>query len=258
MRFNIVKQSDVSFGTALHYALDWSYGRKALCGKEMRSTARDFEVEYKRVCGSCARIMAKNAETAHAQALLTQIELDHVEAIEIAKDRLDIPDFDEEAVYAQAELTVAPGDRGDLINRGRALGFTESMLLSDTDELRRLVKMHEGIEAEKAHAEALVINFLMSDTEDFSVLRIRDSRTGLVRRILGTSLTTNAPHTTIVWVQREGEQGAYAWSADELMSTWHDLVAIDENGQQNVRTEQDRPLADADGLHRAVAAVLAT
>jgi hypothetical protein len=65
------------------------------------------------------------------------------------------------------------------------------------------------------------------------VLRLRDTRTGLVRRILGTSLTTNAPHTTIVWVQREGEQGAYAWSADELMSSWHDLVAVDENDRTN-------------------------
>lgn len=62
------------------------------------------------------------------------------------------------------------------------------------------------------------------------VLRIRDSRTGVVRRILGTAPATNAPHLTMVWVQREGEQGATPWRADELMSTWHDLVAVDANG----------------------------
>lgn len=107
MRFNIVKQSDVSFGTALHYALDWTYGRKALCGKEMRSTARDGEVSYKRRCGSCVKIMGTLVEKAHAEALPTQVELDHAEALEVAKDRLDIADFDEEAVYAQAEQSAA-------------------------------------------------------------------------------------------------------------------------------------------------------
>jgi hypothetical protein len=75
------------------------------------------------------------------------------------------------------------------------------------------------------------------------VLRLLDTRTGLVRRILGTSLTTNAPHTTIVWVQREGEQGAYAWSADELMSTWHDLAAIDENGRTNAEQAEALEIA---------------
>lgn len=65
--------------------------------------------------------------------------------------------------------------------------------------------------------------------------RIIDTRTGVVRRILGTSPATNAPHKTMVWVQREGEQGAQAWSVDQLMSSWHDLVAIDEVG--NTRLE---------------------
>lgn len=62
--------------------------------------------------------------------------------------------------------------------------------------------------------------------------RLLDTRTGLVRRVLGTSPATNAPHLTVVWVQREGEQGAQAWSADQLMSAWHDLVAIDEEGRR--------------------------
>lgn len=65
------------------------------------------------------------------------------------------------------------------------------------------------------------------------VLRLLDTRTGVVRHVLGTSPSENAPHRTTVWVQREGEQGATGWSADQLMSIWHDLVAIDENGNQN-------------------------
>jgi len=65
-----VKQSDVSFGTALHWAEgSWSYGGKSLCGKPMRAIARDHEREYKRVCGSCAKIMAKRVENDHAEAL---------------------------------------------------------------------------------------------------------------------------------------------------------------------------------------------
>lgn len=70
MRTNIVKQSDVSFGTALHWAENWSYGRNALCGKPMRATAQDYEVGFKRMCGSCTRIMAKRVEKAHAEALI--------------------------------------------------------------------------------------------------------------------------------------------------------------------------------------------
>lgn len=69
MRLNIVKQSDVSYGTALHYALDWTYGCNALCGKPMRATARDYEIGHKRVCRSCVKIMAKIVDKAHAEAL---------------------------------------------------------------------------------------------------------------------------------------------------------------------------------------------
>jgi hypothetical protein len=81
------------------------------------------------------------------------------------------------------------------------------------------------------HAEALA----MAGERDAAapVLRLKDAQTGLVRHVLGTSLTKNAPHKTVVWVQREGEQGCMPWSADELMSTWHPLVAVDENGRTN-------------------------
>jgi len=68
-RHSIVKQSDVSHGTVLHYADDWSYGRNSLCGKPMRANAEDWERGHKRICGSCARIMRKRVELAHAQAL---------------------------------------------------------------------------------------------------------------------------------------------------------------------------------------------
>jgi hypothetical protein len=75
---------------------------------------------------------------------------------------------------------------------------------------------------------------------------IQDSRTGVKRRILGTSLNTNAPHKTVVWVQREGEAGAQAWSADSLMSTWHDLVAIDEIGDTAIEAARREALEYAE------------
>lgn len=183
MRFNIVKQSDVSFGTALHYALAWTYGRKALCGKPMRATAHDSEVGYKRRCGSCVKIMARIVEAAHAEAVI----------------------LDERRTIARAYLNTPSG-----------------VVLTD-DEIEAAIQARaEGNEA-ALNAASQSISF-----------RLLDTRTGTVRRILGTSPAANAPHMTTVWVQREGERGVQGWSADMLMSTWHDLVAIDENGQRNV------------------------
>lgn len=65
----IVKRSDVSFGTALHYAIDWSYGRDSLCGQTMRAFADSSEIGLKKVCGNCARVLASQVEKAHAEAL---------------------------------------------------------------------------------------------------------------------------------------------------------------------------------------------
>lgn len=100
-----VKQSDVSYGTALHWADDWSYGGNSLCGKPMRASAREWETKHKRVCGTCARIMAKRVEAAHAEALETR-------------------------------SAIAGTARDKLIAQGRALGLAESVLLLDTEALR--------------------------------------------------------------------------------------------------------------------------
>lgn len=261
----IVKQSDVSHGTALHLADNWSYGRNSLCGKPMRATARDFEISYKRVCGTCAKIMAKRVEKAHAEALrelsfqagdtvqytgtdpeddptkvgvvqavdgekltirwddndvdvmyvgrIVHFTYEADSALELAKDRLDIADFDEEAVYAQAAAQQENTDCPPVCEHGKT---------ADEGCLAGVC----GTVADCVHPTALLENAEKNPV----FFRIIDTRTGTVRHILGTSLATNAPRKTVVWVQREGEKGVQAWSADELMSTWHDLAAIDDNG----------------------------
>jgi hypothetical protein len=67
--------------------------------------------------------------------------------------------------------------------------------------------------------------------------RIRNSRTGTTYLVLGTGPAANAPHLTVVWVQREGEQGAAPWNPVEMMSGWHPIVAVDVEGA----TQSDRP-----------------
>jgi hypothetical protein len=253
MRLNIVKQSDVSFGTALHYAEDWTYGRNALCGKTMRATVRDGEAAWKRMCGTCARIMAKRVETAHAEAL------------EIAKDRLDIPDFDEEAVYAQAERALAEYRVTCAPTLDHPAERMWTVTASSAGAAQERVCQENNLTWSHIHA-GLITTALVDAAEkenidcppecghgrtekqgcheggcDFGpdlVLRLKDTRTGLIRRVLGTTPAANAPHLTQVWIQREGEQGAQAWSADQLMSTWHDLVAVDENNRTNAETAE--------------------
>jgi hypothetical protein len=64
---------------------------------------------------------------------------------------------------------------------------------------------------------------------DRPAYRIQNGR-GATYLVLGTGPTTNAPHLTSVWVQREGEQGAVQWSPDMMMSPYYDLVALCAHG----------------------------
>lgn len=144
-RLTIVKQSDVSHGTALHFADDWFYGRNALCGKPMRGTARDGEASWKRMCGTCTRIMNKRVEAAHAEALLTQVELDHAEAL-LCQDNSRCPGAREHA--GRCEVLIA--GRADLLELGADLGLSEFALLSDTEDLRELVLKAEALEVAKS------------------------------------------------------------------------------------------------------------
>jgi hypothetical protein len=64
---------------------------------------------------------------------------------------------------------------------------------------------------------------------DRPAYRIQNGR-GAVYLVFGTGPTTNAPHLTSVWVQREGEQGVVQWSPDMMMSRHYDLVALCAHG----------------------------
>lgn len=73
---------------------------------------------------------------------------------------------------------------------------------------------------------------------------IKNMQTGTTYRVLGTGPTANAPHLTAVWVQKVGEQGATRWSPDMLVSNFHDIVAVDSDGNPQTREPVAAPVAD--------------
>lgn len=80
------------------------------------------------------------------------------------------------------------------------------------------------------YGDALAREALAAHTAAAPSYRIRNNRTGATYLVLGTGPTTNAPHLTSVWVQREGKQGATQWNPAEMMSPYFDLVAVDADG----------------------------
>jgi hypothetical protein len=98
-----------------------------------------------------------------------------------------------------------------------------------------------GIDCMCADAAELGVDTeeLVDDVEETEPVefRIQNSRTGTTYRVLGTGPAANAPHLTVVWVQRVGERGATPWNPAEMMSRHWPIVAVDRDGNQQPRTE---------------------
>lgn len=60
---------------------------------------------------------------------------------------------------------------------------------------------------------------------------LKNLRTGSLWLVLG-----NAPSPAAVWVQKVDQpRCVLSWSADSMMSRYHDFVAVDKNGEQQRR-----------------------